>query len=88
MTPPPVHFGKYALFHRILCRGIRRNAERISILRFRSRGLIRPTRGRGIPDTPPPPTWGGMIDFKRKVGRGYTADTPHHDRDVSTHEYP
>jgi hypothetical protein len=29
-----------------------------------------------MPDTPPPPTRGGMNDSKRKEGRGYTGYPP------------
>jgi hypothetical protein len=81
---PPLFSGKYAVLHRILYRGIRRNAEQIPLLKWGKGGSLPPNGGRGIPDTPPPPTRGGMIDFKGKEGRGYAEDPLLHDRNIST----
>lgn len=80
---PPLFSGKNAVLHRILSRGIRRNAEQIPLLKWGKGGLFRPYGGRGIPDTPPPPTRGGMIDFKGK-GVGGIRITPHHDQNISS----
>lgn len=39
-------------------------------------GLFRPMGGRGLPDTPPPPWRGGMIDPECKRGRGVRETPP------------
>jgi hypothetical protein len=85
---PPIHFKDYALLHRILCRGFRRSASRIPLFRWGKGGLFKPMGGRGIPETPPAPIRGGMIEFQRERGRGIPQTPPLHDRNISTNRYP